>query len=714
MPMHRLLQLLLLASATCLPASAQDVILGAGGRLVRCDRSGKVQWELPWGGIHDLHQLPNGNLMVQRGGAEVVEVVPHTGRVVWSYNSGATQTEYEGRVEVHAFQPLPNGRVMIAESGSARIIEVNRLGQIQSTTPFKVDNPHPHRDTRLVRKLESGNYLVCHEGDGAVRELEPETGRIVWEFKVPMFGLDPAPGHGPTAMGNSVFGALRLANGNTLIATGNGHRVLEVTPAGEIVWSLKPGDLPGIDLGWITTLQVLDSGHYAIGNCHAGKDQPILLVLDPATKQLAWTLNAHAAFGNNVSNSLVLGVGAEADLLDRARRLHAEVVTLDTHKDISSNLATAEIPEEVSKREEWSLRNDPRRWGRSQVDFPKMHAGGLDVAFFIVYVGQGGLDDEGFARADEIARTKFEAILRMCERFPDDIELARTADDVERIAAAGKLVACIGIENGYAMGQDISKIAEFHALGARYMSLTHNRHSQLGDSHTPEKPLHGGITDLGREAVRELNRVGILVDVSHASKTTMMQATALSKAPVIASHSGVDEIRVHGRNLDDEQLRALAANGGVIQCVAFSSYVTDTGARDDAVRAARSELGLSSRRGAGAADTSEDAQQKRRMLRERVKAIEAEFPPSDVSDFADHIDHAVKIAGIDHVAISSDFDGGGGLVGWNSAAETFNVTMELCRRGYSDEDVAKLWSGNTLRIWRQVEAIAARLQAEDK
>ncbi|MFT7679708.1 MAG: membrane dipeptidase, partial [Planctomycetota bacterium] len=380
----------------------------------------------------------------------------------------------------------------------------------------------------------------------------------------------------------------------------------------------------------------------------------------------------------------------------------------------SSSLASADVPEEESKREEWSLRNDPRRWGRSQVDFPKMHAGGLDVAFFIVYVGQGSLDDEGFTRADEVARTKFDAILRMCERFPEEIELARTADDVERIAASGKLVACIGIENGYAMGQDISRIAEFHALGARYMSLTHNRHSHLGDSHTPEEPLHGGITDLGRDAVRELNRVGILVDVSHASKTTMMEATALSKAPVIASHSGVDAIRVHGRNLDDEQLRALAANGGVIQCVAFSSYVTDTSKRDSAIRAARTELGLGSRRGAGAADTSKEGQEKRQKLRERVKAIEAQYPPSDVSDFADHIDHAVKIAGIEHVAISSDFDGGGGIVGWNTAAETFNVTLELCRRGYSDADVAKLWSGNTLRIWREVEAVAARLQAEDK
>jgi microsomal dipeptidase-like Zn-dependent dipeptidase len=695
--------------------TAQDghrVVTQGNGQLVVLERDGTLSWEMPWGAIHDLHVLPGGNLMVQQGASAIVEIDVARKEVVWTYDAALEHGHPGKPVEVHAFQPLDGTRVMIAESGSARIIEVDRRsGQLLTSIDLQLDHPHPHMDTRLARKLDTGNYLVCHEGDGAVREYDGRTGDVVWEFRVPLFGREPRGGHGPEAFGNKCFAALRLASGNTLVATGNGHSVLEVSPAQEIVWKLEQHDLPGITLAWVTTLEVLPNGNYVIGNCHAGPGQPLLVELEPASKKVVWTLDAYDRLGNSVSNSKVLDAAPDAALVEHARALHRALLTLDTHKDISPELASEDVPEGADEAERFLARNDPRRWGPNQVDFPKMRAGGLDCAFFIVYVGQGPLTAEGFAGAKRSALDKFEAIQRMCRRFPDHIVLATTPDEVERAHAQGKLVACIGIENGYAMGEDLSLVEEFHRLGGRYMSITHNGHSQLGDSNTPPEPLHGGLTDLGRRAIEELNRVGIMVDVSHSGKETMLQAVAHSKAPVIASHSAVDGVYAHPRNLDDEQLLALKENGGVIQIVAFRSYVKDATARTEELNALREELGLPRRRGPQPPDTPELAE-KRRVFRERVQAIEARHPGSNVSDVCDHIDHAVKTIGIDHVAISSDFDGGGGVDGWDHAGETFNVTLELVRRGYSDEDLAKLWSGNTLRVWRAVEQVAARLQAE--
>ncbi|MEC8512979.1 MAG: dipeptidase [Planctomycetota bacterium] len=398
---------------------------------------------------------------------------------------------------------------------------------------------------------------------------------------------------------------------------------------------------------------------------------------------------------------------SEADLIARARRIHYDTLTLDTHKDIRATLARAPEAQDPAERERQRRRDDPTLWGPNQVDFPKMRAGGLDVAFYIVYVGQGALDDEGFARAREQALAKFDAIERMAERYPGHIGLARSAADVEQIASEGKLVACIGIENGYAMGEDLGAIAEFHARGARYMSITHNRHSQLGDSNTPEEPLHGGLSDLGRRAIEEMNRVGVMVDVSHASKATTLQTIAHSKAPVIASHSSVDAVFEHGRNLSDEELRAVKANGGVVQCVAFRAYVKDDGGRRDFIAETREELGLPAQRGSRAAPDDPETRAKMRELRARVEAFDARLEPASVKHLVDHIDHAVKVAGIDHVGISSDFDGGGGVDGWDDASETPNVTIELVRRGYTAEEIGKLWSGNTLRVWRAVESVAA-------
>jgi membrane dipeptidase len=341
---------------------------------------------------------------------------------------------------------------------------------------------------------------------------------------------------------------------------------------------------------------------------------------------------------------------AEDELLARARAIHELVLTLDTHVDIPLNFATSEfIPATAI----------------AQVNLQNMREGGLDAAFFIVYTGQTPRNDTGYAGAKADAAAKFSAIHRMVElQHEGQIALATTADEVRSLHAQGKLVALIGMENGYVIGKDLSLLEHYREQGARYLTLVHNGHNDIGDSAQPQARLadvqeeHGGLSAFGEEVIRELNRLGIIVDISHVSRQTMLDATSLSTAPVIASHSGVKAVFDHPRNLDDEQLLALKQNGGVVQLVAFDVYL---------------------KQGGGAT----------------------------ISDFVDHIDHAVQLIGIDHVGISSDFGGGGGIQGWTNAGETFNVTRELVRRGYSEADIGKIWSGNTLRILEAAEKAAS-------
>jgi outer membrane protein assembly factor BamB len=296
-----------IAALSAAPALAAHRLLVQGnGKLAVVAEDGRVEWEMPWGGIHDLHVLDNGHIMTQQGPAKIAEIDPATKEVVWSYDSAKLNGNEGKRVEVHGFQPLADGRVMIAESGPARIIEVDRDGKITKEMKLTVENPNPHRDTRLARKLDTGNYLVCHEGDGAVREYDGETGEVVWEYDVPLFGRERADGHGPEAFGNQTFAAVRLANGNTLIGTGNGHSLLEVTPDKEIVWKLDQRELPGVTFAWITTIEVLSNGHYVIGNAHAGPDNPQIVEIDPKTKEVVWTFHDFPGFGNDLTNSRVL------------------------------------------------------------------------------------------------------------------------------------------------------------------------------------------------------------------------------------------------------------------------------------------------------------------------------------------------------------------------------------------------------------------------
>jgi membrane dipeptidase len=386
------------------------------------------------------------------------------------------------------------------------------------------------------------------------------------------------------------------------------------------------------------------------------------------------------------------------EIIAKARGIHKNVITIDTHVDIPFNFATEEV--------------DPGVRGDSLVDLPKMREGGLDAAFFVVFVAQTERTPENIEKAKADAMMKFDAIHRMAEKmYPDQIEIAYTADDVERIHKNGKLVAAICIENGYAIGRDLSLIEKYQKLGARYITLAHGGHNDISDSAMPRDYLgdgeteHNGISAFGEKVIAEMNRVGMMVDVSHISKKACLDAMKLSKAPVIASHSSTHAIRKVPRNMDDEQLMALKENGGVIQIVAVDEFVKQNSPeKSAAMEMALAEFGIKHRREFRTLDEASLAKAK-----EARKTVDEKYPDPNVQDFVDHIDHAVKLIGIDHVGIASDFDGGGGIAGWRDASETLNVTTELVRRGYSEEDIRKLWGANALRVWRDVERVSAEM-----
>lgn len=401
---------------------------------------------------------------------------------------------------------------------------------------------------------------------------------------------------------------------------------------------------------------------------------------------------------------------AEETLEAKAARIHQEVITIDTHDDINVANFTDSI-------------NYTQRLN-TQVNLPKMREGQLDVAWLIVYTGQGPLTPEGYAAAEENAMAKFEAIKRLTTTYaPDQMVLATSSAQVRQATEEGKMVAMIGVENAYPIGEDLANFEKYHALGARYVSLSHNGHSQFSDSNTGEADgfLHDGLSELGKQAVVEMNRLGMMIDVSHPSKEAMRQMIALTKAPIIASHSSARALCDHSRNLDDEQLIWLKENGGVVQTVAFSSYVNTEkhNARNQYMSALRKKL--AEEKGLKWYERSElralSAEEREAFMAyayeindaaNEVAANDAEAPAGvTVADFVDHIDYMVDLVGIDHVGISSDFDGGGGITGWSDASETQNVTLELVKRGYSEEDIAKLWGENLLRVLDEVEAVSA-------
>jgi len=376
------------------------------------------------------------------------------------------------------------------------------------------------------------------------------------------------------------------------------------------------------------------------------------------------------------------------------KAIHENALVLDSHIDLELDLIADDM--------------DPWSSGKTRADLEKMKAGGMDGAFLIVFSPQGDDTSEGIAKAADIAETRYNAIKRLTEKHADKIELALSADDTRRIHNTDKRIALIGLENAYPLGNSVDDVSMWFKRGVRYIGITHVGHNQFGDSSNPsynkgEKlSLHGGLSPLGRELITTMNKAGIIVDVSHASKNTMMQAVALSKTPVIASHSGARAVSDNVRNLDDEQLRALAKTGGVIQIVAYGPYLKDLTPAQQAFKdKVRKEMGLED----DMAFLSMDAKTED-LYDFKMKDVSKLSPPANISDLVDHIDHVVKTVGVDYVGISSDFDGGGKIPGWMDASETMNVTEELVKRGYSQEDIDKIWGGNLLRVLETVQEYA--------
>lgn len=375
-----------------------------------------------------------------------------------------------------------------------------------------------------------------------------------------------------------------------------------------------------------------------------------------------------------------------------ARALHQQILTIDTHVDIGRGYATHLL--------------DPGGFTKAQVDLPKMRAGGLDAVFLIVYTGQGPLTTEGYQQAASTAEQSYQAIMRMIRAYPQQVGLAKTAAEVEALHAAGKRIVLLGMENAYPLGNSVKDVAKWAERGIRYVSFTHIGHNQFSGSSNPRSDLNDaaqdpGLSALGRQLVTELNRHGMLIDVSHMGKQSMLQAIKLSKAPVIASHSGASTVYANLRNLDDEQLDAIKANGGVAQMVAFRSYVA---ALDPGLSAEITKLRAKYLPN-GWANASE---QDRNVYDTELTRLRQQFPDVTVAQFVDHIDYSVQRIGIEHVGIASDFDGGGGVQGWDDASESLNVTWELMRRGYTTAQIEALWGGNVLRILRQAEQVAAK------
>ncbi|MEA2062963.1 MAG: dipeptidase [Gemmatimonadota bacterium] len=423
----------------------------------------------------------------------------------------------------------------------------------------------------------------------------------------------------------------------------------------------------------------------------------------------------------------------------KALELQKRILTLDSHVDIPWNYATEEIDPGVENE-------------KLQVDLVKMARGGLDAVFLIAFASQGPLTLDGYHMAHLQVIKNLQAIHRLCkEMHPEMIGLALSPDEVRQIHASGRKIAMIGLENGYPIATDLSRVGKFYELGVRYITLCHIGHNDICDSANrakgyrneelkldkagkrllgalyrmdlfspePPEPIHDGLSEFGKKAVAKMNRLGIMVDVSHASSKTLLDAVEVSRAPVIASHSCCRALCNISRNIDDEGLRAIAESGGCVQITTVAGYVKYPDQQRQAIEGLIEKLGLRemgheglTRLYAEDPDAYQELLERGRMEFRQIAG--GSFAPPDVSDLVDHIDHAVEVIGIDHVGLGSDFEGGGGVKDFNSAADAPAITAELLRRGYSEQDIEKIWGGNLLRVWEQVEQVARQIEDEKK
>ncbi len=408
-------------------------------------------------------------------------------------------------------------------------------------------------------------------------------------------------------------------------------------------------------------------------------------------------LNKSILLSRLISVILLLLIACESPektVEDKAADIHDQVLTIDTHADTPLIMGSEDF--------DIGQYNDPHEGG-GKVDFPRMKEGGMDASFFAVYLPQGELTEQGYENARENALNIFDLIHDALDDYSEMTELALTTDDAYRLNEEGKLAIYIGVENGYPIGTDLSWVEKFYDLGARYITLAHNGNNDICDSATDSEPKHGGLSDFGVEVVEKMNELGMIVDVSHISDDAFYDVVEVSEAPVAATHSNARALRDVSRNMDDDMLLALKDNGGVIQVTFVSSFVKETEPnpeRQAALDSLREQYG----------DFGDLGEEEMKVVREEWRKINQKYPRNlaTVSDLVDHIDYIVDLIGVEHVGIGTDFDGGGALEDCFDVTEIDNITLELVERGYSKEEIEKIWSGNFMRVFREVEEIAAQ------
>ena len=380
----------------------------------------------------------------------------------------------------------------------------------------------------------------------------------------------------------------------------------------------------------------------------------------------------------------------------KANRIHEKCLTVDTHCDTPMLMI----------KPGFSVRNENKA-PQSRVDLPRMKKGGLDAMFFAVFTSQKPRTEENYQKTYALANQMLDSIHAMLKKDSDLATLALKAEDLAKIEKTGKRAIYIGMENGFPLAKDISRVEEFYKRGVRYITLCHSFHNDICDSSSDGKPAeHNGVSDFGKQVISEMNRLGMMVDVSHASDKSFFDAIELSKAPIIASHSSVRAIAQHNRNMTDEMIKKLAAKGGVIQICLLDEYVKNP----DTTTVNYKRIKQIRKIYANDLDKMTEAQ-KEAMFKEwdELKAWKQKDMPS-VKDLCDHIDHVKNLVGVDYVGIGSDFDGGGGLMDCGDVSQFPNITKELLRRGYTETEIRKIWGGNLLRVFREVEKTAEKIK----
>ena len=395
----------------------------------------------------------------------------------------------------------------------------------------------------------------------------------------------------------------------------------------------------------------------------------------------------------------IYGNETESELIERALSIHKKVLTLDTHADTPLRM--------IEPGFSMSDRHDPNETG-SKVDYPRMIEGGLDAIFFAAFVAQDIRNDKGNFRAKNLCVQMIDSILSSIKQNSDVVGLALNPEDAYSLEKQGKRAIYIGIENGYPIGGDLSNIETYYKKGVRYITLVHSSNNDLADSATdPAGPEHNGISEFGSKVVKEMNRLGIMVDVSHGSDAVFYDAIKISKAPIIATHSNARSVTNHKRNMTDDMLKLIAKNGGVVQLTMLSNYLRDPVPNITAEKL-KKEL-LSSIKPIDQMTTLE-----KETMRKRLNEIDDKYPiePANLKNVVDHIDHIVNVAGIDHVGIGCDFDGGGGIDGVFDVSQVMNITIELVKRGYNEDQIAKIWGGNLIRVFSEVQTIARKIKSD--